>query len=49
MHAPRLLGDISTMLSVAPACAEGEWPHEQWPPPDDPHVGRALRVLPPYG
>lgn len=49
MHASRLLGDISTRLSVAPACAEGEWPHEQWPPPDDPHAGRALRVLPPYG
>jgi len=49
VHASRLLGDTSTRLSVAPACAEGEWPHEQWPPPDDPHVGRALRVLPPYG
>lgn len=35
-------------LSVALACAEGEWPHEGWPDPDDPHVGRVLRVAPPY-
>ena len=35
-------------LSVALACAEGEWPNEAWPAPDDPHVGRALRVAPPY-
>lgn len=35
-------------LTVALACAEGEWPHEDWPAPDDPHVGRALHVAPPY-
>ncbi|MEU6224870.1 LuxR C-terminal-related transcriptional regulator [Streptomyces sp. NPDC047042] len=35
-------------LAVGLACAEGEWPHEDWPDPDDPHVGRALHVTPPY-
>ncbi|MEH0419503.1 LuxR C-terminal-related transcriptional regulator [Streptomyces sp. B21-083] len=35
-------------MSVALACAEGEWPHGDWPDPEDPHVGRALRVAPPY-
>ncbi|WP_405536795.1 LuxR C-terminal-related transcriptional regulator [Streptomyces sp. NBC_00075] len=35
-------------LSVALACAEGEWPHQGWPDPDDPYVGRALHVTPPY-
>ena len=35
-------------VAVALACAEGEWPDEGWPAPDDPHVGRASRVAPPY-
>ncbi|MEW2119286.1 response regulator transcription factor [Streptomyces sp. NPDC005474] len=35
-------------VAVALACAEGEWPDEGWPTPDDPHVGRASRVAPPY-
>nr|WP_203730034.1 LuxR C-terminal-related transcriptional regulator [Streptomyces sp. SID12501] len=35
-------------MSVALACAEGEWPHQDWPDPDDPYVGRALHVTPPY-
>jgi DNA-binding NarL/FixJ family response regulator len=36
------------LLCVGIACAEGEWPHEGWPGPDDPYVGRVLRVDPPY-
>ena len=36
-------------LSVALACAEGEWPNEGWPHSDDLYVGRVLRVFPPYG
>ncbi|CAM5461329.1 response regulator transcription factor [Streptomyces purpurascens] len=35
-------------LSVALACAEGDWPHDDWPDPDDPYVGRALAVSPPF-
>jgi len=35
-------------LSVALACAEGEWPHQDWPDPEDPYLGRALHVTPPY-
>ncbi|MFM9677667.1 response regulator transcription factor [Streptomyces brasiliscabiei] len=35
-------------LSVALACAEGEWPHDDWPAPDDQYVGSALHVPPPY-
>ncbi|MFJ1974440.1 response regulator transcription factor [Streptomyces sp. NPDC087903] len=38
----------SQRLSVALACAEGDWPHEDWPTPDDPYVARALVVSPPY-
>ncbi|WP_329273176.1 helix-turn-helix transcriptional regulator [Streptomyces sp. NBC_01451] len=48
MRASRLVDHPSPRLSVALACAEGEWPHEDWPDPDDPHVGRASRVDPPY-
>ncbi|WP_328288281.1 response regulator transcription factor [Streptomyces blattellae] len=36
-------------MSVALACAEGTWPHGDWPGPDDPYVGRVLPVGPPYG
>ncbi|WTZ46710.1 response regulator transcription factor [Streptomyces sp. NBC_01390] len=35
-------------MTVALACAEGKWPHGDWPEPEDRHVGRALRVEPPY-
>ncbi|MFE0255040.1 response regulator transcription factor [Streptomyces sp. NPDC059010] len=38
----------SQRLSVALACAEGEWPHDDWPAPDDRHVGRAVRLAPPF-
>ncbi len=48
MRASRLVEHPSPRLSVALACAEGEWPHEGWPDPDDPHVGRASHVSPPY-
>ncbi|MEU0649552.1 response regulator transcription factor [Streptomyces umbrinus] len=40
--------DPSRKLSVALACADGDWPHEDWPAPDDPYVGRVLRLSPPY-
>ncbi|MFI1359583.1 response regulator transcription factor [Streptomyces sp. NPDC020898] len=30
------------------ACADGGWPHEGWPEPEDPYVERVLRVTPPY-
>nr|WP_241826930.1 response regulator transcription factor [Streptomyces graminilatus] len=48
MRALRLVDHPSPRVSVALACAEGEWPHEGWPQHDDPHIGRALRVDPPY-
>ncbi|WTL80211.1 response regulator transcription factor [Streptomyces sp. NBC_01518] len=35
-------------MSVVLACAEGDWPHHDWPAPDDPHVSRALPMSPPY-
>ncbi|MFI5876352.1 LuxR C-terminal-related transcriptional regulator [Streptomyces sp. NPDC051445] len=38
----------SQRLSVALACAEGDWPHDGWPAPGDPYVGRTVRVAPPY-
>ncbi|MEU9433957.1 hypothetical protein [Streptomyces sp. NPDC048252] len=38
----------SQRLLVALACAENDWPHEGWPAPDDPYVGRVVRVAPPY-
>ncbi|WSQ09920.1 response regulator transcription factor [Streptomyces sp. NBC_01231] len=38
----------SERLSVALACAEGAWPHDDWPARDDPYVDRVLRVSPPY-
>ncbi|MCX4762930.1 response regulator transcription factor [Streptomyces sp. NBC_01275] len=38
----------SQRFSVALACAEGEWPHDDWPAPDDPYVRRVLRTSPPY-
>jgi len=38
----------SRKLSVALACADADWPYEDWPAPDDPYVGRALPVSPPY-
>lgn len=40
--------DPSRKLSVALACADGDWPHEDWPAPDDPYVGRVLPLSPPY-
>lgn len=38
----------SDRLSVALACAEGDWPHDDWPAPDDRYVGSALAIPPPY-
>ncbi|MEU0074568.1 response regulator transcription factor [Streptomyces sp. NPDC006332] len=38
----------SERLSVALACTEGTWPHDDWPAPDDPYVDRVLRDSPPY-
>ncbi|MEV1068722.1 response regulator transcription factor [Streptomyces sp. NPDC050263] len=38
----------SQRLSVALACAEGDWPDDGWPAPDDPYVGRAVRLSPPF-
>ncbi|GAB2936405.1 response regulator transcription factor [Streptomyces heilongjiangensis] len=35
-------------LTVALACAEGEWPHTDWPAPGDPHIARAMPMAPPY-
>ncbi|MGW0842623.1 helix-turn-helix domain-containing protein [Streptomyces sp. NPDC002787] len=35
-------------LSVALACAERDWPHHDWPAPDDRYVSSALHVPPPY-
>lgn len=48
MRASRLVDHPRLSLSIALACAEGEWPHEGWPDPDDPNMGRVLRVAPPY-
>ncbi|MFF0159970.1 LuxR C-terminal-related transcriptional regulator [Streptomyces sp. NPDC005263] len=38
----------SERLSVALACTEGAWPHDDWPAPDDPYVDGVLRISPPY-
>lgn len=38
----------SRKLTVALACPEGTWPHPGWPAPDDPYVGRAVPLRPPY-
>ncbi|MEU3614072.1 response regulator transcription factor [Streptomyces sp. NPDC006872] len=38
----------SQRLSVALACAEGDWPYDDWPAPDDPYVGRVVRLSPPF-
>ncbi|MET7650593.1 MULTISPECIES: response regulator transcription factor [unclassified Streptomyces] len=38
----------SQRLSVALACAEGDWPHDGWPGPDDPYVGRIVPLSPPF-
>lgn len=38
----------SQRLSVALACAEGDWPHDGWPAPDDPYVGRIVPLSPPF-
>lgn len=35
-------------LSVALACADGDWPHEDWPAADDPYVGRVVRLARPF-
>lgn len=35
-------------LSVALACAQRDWPHRDWPAPDDLYVRRALHMAPPY-
>ncbi|MFG2128760.1 response regulator transcription factor [Streptomyces sp. NPDC048751] len=38
----------SQRLSVALACADGAWPHDDWPAPDDRYVGRAEHLTPPF-
>ncbi|KUN80109.1 helix-turn-helix transcriptional regulator [Streptomyces griseoruber] len=38
----------SERLSVALACAEGDWPCDDWPAPDDPYVGRVVRLSRPF-
>ncbi|MFF5305340.1 response regulator transcription factor [Streptomyces sp. NPDC013161] len=38
----------SERLVVAVASAGVTWPHENWPPPDDPYVDRVVHVPPPY-
>ncbi|MEV0905772.1 response regulator transcription factor [Streptomyces hokutonensis] len=38
----------SQRLSVVVASAEGTWPHDGWPGPEDQFVSRVLRVAPPY-
>ena len=38
----------SERLVVAVASAGVTWPHENWPPPDDPYVDRVQHVPPPY-
>ncbi|WP_105971931.1 response regulator transcription factor [Streptomyces geranii] len=48
MRTSRFVEHSAPRLSVALACAEGEWPHENWPEPESPHVERALHVAPPY-
>ncbi|MET8979010.1 response regulator transcription factor [Streptomyces sp. NPDC004539] len=40
--------DRAQRLSVALACIEGEWPHEDWPTPDDPYVSRVVHLAPPF-
>jgi DNA-binding NarL/FixJ family response regulator len=35
-------------VALALACAETDWPHDDWPAPDDPYVDRVVRVTPPY-
>ncbi|WP_406197071.1 response regulator transcription factor [Streptomyces europaeiscabiei] len=47
-HPPRLPEPSSQGLSVALACGDGEWPHDDWPAPDDRYVSSALHVPPPY-
>jgi DNA-binding NarL/FixJ family response regulator len=38
----------SQRISVALACMEGKWPHDDWPAPDDRYVGRVVRLDPPF-
>jgi DNA-binding NarL/FixJ family response regulator len=38
----------SRQLFVALACAEGDWPYDNWPVPDDPYVGRVVHLAPPF-
>ncbi|MCL6734963.1 helix-turn-helix transcriptional regulator [Streptomyces neyagawaensis] len=35
-------------LTIALASAEGDWPHADWPAPDDPYIARAVPMAPPY-
>ncbi|WP_141205522.1 LuxR C-terminal-related transcriptional regulator [Streptomyces griseorubiginosus] len=37
-----------TRLTVALACADGDWPHAGWPAADDPYVGRAVQLERPF-
>lgn len=39
---------VPRRLTVALACAEGDWSHDGWPTPDDPFVALLLHVSPPY-
>ncbi|MER5432637.1 response regulator transcription factor [Streptomyces sp. NPDC002588] len=35
-------------LTVAVVCPDGDWPHDDWPAPDDAYVGRIVRPDPPF-
>lgn len=45
---PPAPADWSRRLTVVLACAEGDWPHDDWPAPDDPYVGRVLHSPAPH-
>lgn len=38
----------SQRLSVALARSDGGWPHDDWPGPEDPYVGRVVSLEPPF-
>ncbi|WP_307835477.1 response regulator transcription factor [Streptomyces adelaidensis] len=49
VHPPHLPPTAASHgLSVALACVEGDWPHDDWPAPDDRYVGSVLHIPPPY-
>ncbi|NGO13376.1 response regulator transcription factor [Streptomyces sp. HC44] len=40
--------DSSCRLTVVLACAEDDWPHDDWPAPNDPYVDRVLFAPAPH-